>query len=59
MNTQEKITAIIDWSLENRDKRFNSIFVYDLQEKLDEFGKLTRAQERSLDNIIEKWGIDA
>ena len=59
MTTQEKITAIIDWSLENRDKRFNSTFVYDLQEKLDEFGKLTRAQERSLDNIIEKWGIDA
>jgi hypothetical protein len=57
MDAQDKITLIIDWHLENKHKPFDPTFVYDLQEKIDEFGSISKQQERSLDNIIIKWGM--
>lgn len=57
MDSQEKITLIINWSEANKHKKFDTTHVYNLQEKLDMFGKLTPAQDRSLENIIVKWGM--
>lgn len=57
MDQQEKITLIIDYFLNHKDKKFDTTYVYDLQEKLDEYGALTKAQERALENIITRWGI--
>ncbi len=55
---QEKITLILDWHTENKHLNFDPSFVTDLQEKLDEFGKLTPAQEKALDRIIQRWEIE-
>jgi len=55
---QEKITKIIDWTIENPDYNFNASFIYSCQEALDEFGKLTERQEQALDNIIKTWIIE-
>lgn len=57
-DVQEKITLILNWAEENPGKGFDTMFVVDLQEKLDEWGELKPAQEDALDNIISRWGIE-
>lgn len=57
IDAQEKITIILDYFLDHKDKQFDTAYVYDLQEKLDEYGSLTKAQERALENIITSWKI--
>lgn len=57
IDAQEKITIILDYFLDHKDKQFDTTYVYDLQSKLDEYGSLTKAQERALENIICSWKI--
>lgn len=49
---------ILDWHADNKHSGFDPTFVTDLQDKLDEFGKLTPSQEKALDRIIQKWNIE-
>ena len=55
MDSQEKIDLIIEWAMDK--KKFDLGFVMEMANKLDEGGKLTKQQERALDNIIEKCRI--
>lgn len=57
MVTEEKIDMILEWA-DEKDRDFDTEFVESLQNHLDAFGYLTKAQEAALDNIIEKWGIE-
>lgn len=57
IDAQEKITIILDYFLDHKDKQFDTTYVYDLQSKLDEYGSLTKSQERALENIICSWKI--
>lgn len=54
-SSQQKINAVIRWARSR--KWFDTEFVESLQEKLDEYGELTSAQEEGLDNIIKKFKI--
>lgn len=57
IDAQEKISIIIDYFLQHKDKKFDLGFVSDMQERIDEGFELTKPQERALENIITKFGI--
>lgn len=57
MDSQTKITIILDYFIDHPEKNFDTSFLYSLQESIDEYGKLTPAQERAVENVITKWRI--
>lgn len=59
MDSQEKITLIIDWVQDNPEAGFDTTYVYDLQDKLDKYGALTKNQDIALDNIIARFEMEA
>lgn len=56
MDAEEKVEAILDWAQGN--DWFDIEFVESLQARLEEGEELTEAQERALDNIMDKFGIE-
>jgi hypothetical protein len=52
---QELITRILDWS--EHHPEFDTMFVVDLQEQLDQWGNLKPTQVAALKNIIKTWKI--
>lgn len=54
---ESKLQAIMDWAEENSN--FDTEFVDSLYEQFINRGELSESQIEALDNIIDKWGIDA
>jgi hypothetical protein len=57
-DASDAIEAILNWANEEGNEDFDTFFVSDLQEKLDEYGELTANQEIALENICNRWNID-
>lgn len=51
----QKTMRAVEWSINNPE--FDKTFIYNLYDLLEAGNKLTAAQEKALDNIIEKWRI--
>ena len=51
----QKAMRAVEWSRNNPE--FDKTFIYNLYDLLEAGNKLTAAQEKALDNIIEKWRI--
>ena len=58
LGSGDKIYGIQEWAATEKDS-FDTEFVDDLEEKLDEYGELTEAQDDALDRIICSWKIPA
>lgn len=53
-----KIMAVISWAETDAPESFDSTFVHVLNEKLEQYGRLTERQLEALNNIIDKFEID-
>lgn len=53
---EEKIEAILEWA--DKHPSFDTSFVESLQEQYEETESLSYKQIESLNNIIERFGID-
>lgn len=56
MDDSEKIEMILAWAEDHPE--FDTNFVEDMEDKLDEHGSLTERQSESLDHIISRWKIE-
>jgi hypothetical protein len=56
MDDQDKIDLILDWA--ETHTYFDTAFVLRMQARLEQFGSLSQAQIHSLENIIDKFGIE-
>lgn len=56
LDSGDKIYGIQRWAAEECTK-FDTDFVDELEEKLEEYGELTVGQDEALDRIISSWRI--
>ena len=54
---ERKLDAVMTWA--DNHPHFDTEYVESLIDQFDDRGKLSSSQEDALDNIIEKWHIDA
>ena len=57
MTTSEKIAAILEYAAEHPS--FDDAWVWSVKEQYEARGELTLSQARGLDNIIDRYRIEA
>ena len=56
MDDEEKCELILEWAMDHSN--FDTAFVEDMLDKLQEGDELTEGQSNALHNIIERFGIE-
>lgn len=55
--SEDKIEGILSWARDHTDVDFDTSFVEDMDDRLEEYGELTEGQDEALSNIIRSFRI--
>lgn len=52
-----KIDSILEWAGESHNGYFNTEFVDNVKEQVEQYGSISEGQKTAIDNIIDRWHI--